>query len=75
MEINMNLSELSELSDEATTTDLLKLKAGTLAVWRCTGRYDLPYVKVGRRVLYRKHDIIAFIERNTITQASEVNHG
>lgn len=21
--------------------------AGTLSIWRCTGRYDLPYVKAG----------------------------
>lgn len=34
----------------------------TLDVWRCTQRYNLPYVKVGRLVRYREHDIEAFIE-------------
>lgn len=34
----------------------------SLAVWRCTRRYDLPYVKVGRKVLYREEDIQSFIE-------------
>ena len=35
----------------------------TLAVWRCTGRYDLKFVKVGRKVLYDKKDINSFIEQ------------
>ena len=33
----------------------------TLNIWRCTGRYKLPYIKVGRLVRYRKEDIEAFI--------------
>jgi excisionase family DNA binding protein len=36
----------------------------TLNVWRCTGRYKLPYVKVGRKVKYRQEDVSAFIEQN-----------
>jgi len=35
----------------------------TLEVWRCTKRYDLPYVKIGRLVRYREEDVAAFIER------------
>lgn len=38
----------------------------TLAVWRCTGRYSLPYVKIGRRVRYRQSALDAFIERRTV---------
>ena len=33
----------------------------TLAVWRCTGRFNLPFVKVGRAVRYRREDVEAFI--------------
>lgn len=39
--------------------------AGTLSIWRCTGRYDLPYVKAGSRVRYRASDVEAFIQRRT----------
>jgi predicted site-specific integrase-resolvase len=46
---------------------ILGLSEGTLAVWRSTGRYDLPYVKCGRLVRYRMEDIQAFIERRTQT--------
>jgi excisionase family DNA binding protein len=33
----------------------------TLAVWKCTGRRTLPFVKIGRLVRYRKADLDAFI--------------
>ena len=36
----------------------------TLAVWACTGRYNLPYIKIGHRVRYRKSDLNEFIARN-----------
>ena len=33
----------------------------TLNVWRCTKRYNLPYVKAGRLVRYRIEDVEAFV--------------
>ena len=39
----------------------------TLAIWKCTGRYRLPVVKVGRLAKYRKSDLDAFIESRTVT--------
>ena len=38
----------------------------TLAVWKSTGRYQLPVCKVGRLAKYRKADLDAFIERRTV---------
>lgn len=40
----------------------------TLAVWRSTGRYGIPFVKVGRRVLYPASALEEFIQANTRTQ-------
>lgn len=40
--------------------DKLPLNPGTLAVWRCIGRYDLPYEKIGRSVRYRLSDLRRF---------------
>ncbi len=37
----------------------------TLSVWRCVGRYAIPFVKVGRLVKYRKSALDAFLERRT----------
>lgn len=38
---------------------------GTLAIWSSTGRYNLPFVKIGRLVKYRYSDLMGFIERRT----------
>jgi excisionase family DNA binding protein len=38
----------------------------TLEVWRCTKRYQIPFIKVGRLVKYRKSALDAFLESRTI---------
>lgn len=40
---------------------ILGVSTGTLAVWRTTKRYNLPYVKSGRLVRYREEDVQNFI--------------
>ena len=50
------------LINPSDAADILGVVKGTLAVWRSTGRYNLPYVKIGSRVMYRLTDIQAFIE-------------
>ena len=52
--------------DEAAA--LLRVRPQTLAVWATTGRYNLPFVKVGRRVMYRLADIERFISDNVVMQ-------
>ncbi|WP_210147133.1 helix-turn-helix domain-containing protein [Shewanella sp. WXL01] len=39
----------------------LGVTIGTLSVWRCTGRYPLRFIKVGRRVMYRQSDVENFV--------------
>jgi len=50
----------------------LRIKPQTLALWACTGRYCLPYVRIGRRAMYRKSDLDAFLERRTITHTGQL---
>lgn len=42
-----------DLVDEKTAAAHLGVEPGTLSVWRSTGRYKVPFVKVGRSVRYR----------------------
>ncbi len=42
--------------------DELGVTTGTLAVWRSTQRYPLQWIKLGRRVYYRRRDVEAFIK-------------
>ena len=54
-----------KLLSRQETADFLGVTQGTLAVWACTKRYELPYVKVGRLVKYRYSDIEKFLEQRT----------
>ncbi len=44
--------------------DYLNVVPGTLAVWASTGRVAIPYCKIGKKVVYRKSDLDAFIADN-----------
>lgn len=43
-----------------TTAKLIGVKEGTLAVWRCTKRYNLPYYKIGSNVRYPLFGLLKF---------------
>ena len=56
----------SDLLNREEAAAYLGVTARTLAVWKCTGRYSLPVVKIGRLAKYRKADLDAFITRNVV---------
>ena len=58
---------IDKLINPEEVASILGIKPETLGYWRCTGRYTLPYVKVGRLVMYRPSDVDAFIEKRTVT--------
>ena len=59
-----------ELATDAETAKDLGVTTGTLANWRSTGLVDLPYVKIGRLVRYRRSDVQAWIERRVVKPAT-----
>lgn len=52
----------TDLLDDKAAAALLDVSPGTLSVWRSTGRYALPFLKVGRKVRYRRSDLMAWLE-------------
>jgi hypothetical protein len=52
---------LTRLLTRFEAARFLGVAPNTLAVWACTNRYSLPFVKVGRKVMYRLSDLEAFI--------------
>ena len=62
----LNSNTSTELKSRKEAATYLGISPQTLAVWACNKRYDLPFIKIGRRVMYRLADLQAFIERNTI---------
>jgi len=55
-----------KLLNRREAAELLGTTEGTLAVWTCNKRYNLPVVKVGRLVKYKLSDLITFIEGRTV---------
>ena len=71
--IPLSLDDLSDsqLLDDRQAAAAMTLRPGTLAVWRSTGRVNLPYVKVGRSVRYRVGDIRQFLASRTRLHTGE----
>lgn len=63
--INELVQRTRDLLDEKQAAEVLTVEPGTLSVWRSTGRYKIPFVKVGRRVRYRRSDLLAWLESRT----------
>ena len=51
-----------DLLKEQEAAQVLGIAPGTLSVWRSTGRYNLPFLKVGRSVRYRRADLLAWLD-------------
>ncbi len=49
--------------NEQQAAQALEVKPATLCNWRCTGRYNLPFVKTGRLVRYRTTDLAEWIAK------------
>lgn len=43
----------------------------TLAAWASTKRYEIPYIKVGRTVKYRRRHLDEWLESRTVQAQSE----
>jgi excisionase family DNA binding protein len=63
--------EPHELLKPKEAATLLRTTVDTLAVWRCTGRHAIPFIKLGRSVLYRRSDLLAWLDARSSTSTGE----
>mgnify|MGYP003491382956 CR=1 FL=1 len=61
-----------ELFTREQAADYLGVKTQTLSLWACTGRYDLPFIKVGRSVRYKRADLDAFLDSRRVTHLKQL---
>jgi predicted site-specific integrase-resolvase len=54
-----------DLLDQNAAAEFLGLSPNTLSVWRSTGRYRVPFLKVGHLVRYRRADLEAWLQTRT----------
>ena len=52
----------NQLLTDEEASELLGVKRQTLAAWRMSGRYGLPFLKIGRLVRYKRCDVDTWIE-------------
>ena len=57
--------ESERLLSPGQVAKILGISIQTLAIWRCSKRYPLPYIKVGTRVRYRQADVASFVRQRT----------
>ncbi len=62
----LNKLQADPLLNPGEAAAYLGVTESTLSVWRCVGRYNIPYIKSGRLVKYRKSALDAFLERRTV---------
>jgi excisionase family DNA binding protein len=62
----LDIKARSELFSNLQAAIYLGITPRTLEVWRCVKRHEIPYLKVGRLVKYRKTDLDAWLKSRTI---------
>jgi excisionase family DNA binding protein len=61
-----------DMLTEAQASEIIGVSTQTLGIWRCTGRYALPFIKVGRLVRYRRSDVEEWLESRTVRTGAEL---
>lgn len=59
----MQTENTHELLTENEASAFMRLTK--LSLWRWRKRGELPFIKIGGKMLYRKSDLIAFLEART----------
>ena len=62
----------NKLLTEKEAAEFLGLTPSALQVWRSTGRYSLPFIKVGFLVRYRESDLYQWLDSRTHASGSTV---
>jgi hypothetical protein len=60
------IADKPELLSPKQAAEFLGRTPGTLSIWRCNQKYDLPFVKVGHSVMYDLRDLIRFVEQRKV---------
>jgi excisionase family DNA binding protein len=62
----MSTATSSDLLNREQAAEYLGVRPQTLSSWACLGRYELPFIKVGRLIRYRKGDLDAWLETRRV---------
>ena len=68
-----SIANHESLLDSPEAAAYLGVLPHTLEVWRCTQRYYIPYIKVGRRVKYRRSELDSWLVSRTVCPPASRN--
>jgi hypothetical protein len=63
-------THLDPILPNAIAAEYIGITPHTLNVWRCNKRFDIPYIKVGSSVKYRKSSLDNFLLQQTVCETS-----
>ena len=69
--ITLTLDSLPERIPERALADFWHKSYRTLQRARSTGELNLPYVKIGRNILYRREDVLAYEAKRLYLSTSQ----
>lgn len=58
-------AQADKLLTDAQVAEMIGVSVNTLSTWRCRNTYGLPFLKIGRRVRYKRSDVLAWLETRT----------
>ena len=62
------LPQNTELLSSHQASIYIGVSPSTMEVWRCTKRYQIPFIKIGRLVRYRKSELDSFLDQQTVDE-------
>ena len=66
---------MKRLQNSLNAADYIGIPANTLQYWRTTGAQQIPFIKVGRRVMYRVSDLDKWLDQRTFSHTGEYQAG
>ena len=58
-------NNMDSLFDTVQAGEYLNTPPTSLVTWRCTKRVNIPFVRIGGNIRYKRSDLDAFIAANT----------
>jgi hypothetical protein len=66
---------MKQLKNNSGAADYIGIPIATLQHWRTTGAQQIPFIKVGRRVMYRVSDLDQWLDQHTYKHTGEYQAG
>lgn len=64
-------SKLTHLLTRKEAAEYLNITLNTLCRWMKKDTYEMPYVRIGKSIRYRKEDLISFVDRHVVKSGNE----